>query len=524
MNLRPYQNEIKENILTYLQNKVVCCVSLATGGGKTYTFVALAIELTGNTLILVNRVELIEQTVDSFKNGGINPAVIISTVKKIPYAEYAVGMVQTIQSRYKRKKFDFDYYDNIIIDECHRLDYTVTLEVFTGNIIGFTATPLIEKKITFTNKIGQKISKKIPLAKYYKHLIEGADIDYLIQNNYLVTEQAYQLKTFSKSGLKIDNKTGDYTSESLTNKFDNQNAYNELNTIFEKKCKGLKTIIFNPSTKVNEKVFIKLHQQGYSVKMYDSVNNTTSERINTVEWFRQTPGAILCNVNVFTTGFDVKEVEAIILNRSTTSLGLFIQMSGRGGRITDLIYKPHFLLIDLGGNIQEHGYWSDKRNWKELFSDDSERIINESLNAKDAYQCQECGNFISPSAIICPDCGAEQKRKEKGAKRLKESEIIRTKKTTPNTEKLILYAEKNGLDLLDAKKIYFKSIVNMFEDTPVEVFIKHKASGRLIMKIRKIFKKDYFLFQRSKLAGNRRRKLETFYKQIEIKIGEYYKI
>jgi ATP-dependent helicase IRC3 len=60
--LRDYQVDIINNVLSHLHKNDKCCVSLATGGGKTVIFSELIKNLKGNILILVHRDELVEQT------------------------------------------------------------------------------------------------------------------------------------------------------------------------------------------------------------------------------------------------------------------------------------------------------------------------------------------------------------------------------------------------------------------------------------------------------------------------------
>jgi DNA repair protein RadD len=57
------------------------------------------------------------------------------------------------------------------------------------------------------------------------------------------------------------------------------------------------------------------------------------EREDTVDEFRRGEIKHLVNVGVFTTGFDVPELDCIVLARPTMSLALYYQMVGRGVRI-----------------------------------------------------------------------------------------------------------------------------------------------------------------------------------------------
>ncbi|MBK7345805.1 MAG: hypothetical protein IPI98_02525 [Chitinophagaceae bacterium] len=82
------------------------------------------------------------------------------------------------------------------------------------------------------------------------------------------------------------------------------------------------------------------------------------------------------------------------------SLTKFIQCCGRGGRVIDedfierfhsdypyeLSLKNHFNIIDLGGNYERFGDWSDDRNWKSIF-----------------YNPERAGDGIAP-VKTCPSC------------------------------------------------------------------------------------------------------------------------
>jgi superfamily II DNA or RNA helicase len=93
--------------------------------------------------------------------------------------------------------------------------------------------------------------------------------------------------------------------------------------------------------------------------------NTAAERKEILQWFSETPDAILSSVSILTTGFDEPTVETIILNRATRSLTLYFQMIGRGSRY--LPNKEEFTVVDMGNNIARFGLWSAPVDWQEIF-------------------------------------------------------------------------------------------------------------------------------------------------------------
>jgi superfamily II DNA or RNA helicase len=228
-------------------------------------------------------------------------------------------------------------------------------------------------------------------------------------------------------------------------------------------------------------------------------------------------------VGVFTTGFDCKDVETIIMNRATKSLALYIQMVGRGGRITDKIYKPSFKFIDMGGNIKRFGNWSDDRNWVQLFKDRSEKKckIDDTLKY---YECKNCEHFNLVSEDICENCGTERiiRTSRKGylneiAKPVKELKL-------PDVDKLVDFCERNNFDLAFCRREYYKAIAEMFisKGTSKEAYFNAKVSGKLTARIKNFAVPDYFIMRDSKLEGNRKRRLESFIKNIEKNIEKVY--
>ena len=92
---------------------------------------------------------------------------------------------------------------------------------------------------------------------------------------------------------------------------------------------------------------------------------TKKQRKQILQWFKETPDAILSSVSILTTGFDEPTIDTIILNRATKSLTLYYQMIGRGSRI--LNNKAMFTTIDLGNNLYRFGPWGADLDWQLIF-------------------------------------------------------------------------------------------------------------------------------------------------------------
>jgi superfamily II DNA or RNA helicase len=524
MELRNYQKEIVLKTYDYIQQNDRCCVSLATGGGKTVIFSELVKYFKGRILICVHREELVHQTSNTLTK---DHDLLIPKIKEIS-KDVCIAMVQTLNNRIKKGLVDVNSFDFLIIDECHRGEFIKILDKFKGKVIGFTATPNYEKNRYFykcfscgesydesgecCKKKTEKFREKIPLSRYYNKLINGIEIADLIEQKYLVKDENFKLEV-DTSRLVYDEFKGDYTEESITLVFGSDEAIENTCDVYEELALNKKTIIFNANTIVNRKLFDKMTARGHNVKMYDSVNSQEN-RHDLIEWFKNTSNAILLNVQVFTTGFDCTDVEVIFLNKKTQSLNLFLQMVGRGGRITDKIFKPSFRVIDMGNNVNDLGAWSDKRDWKSYFyATEIKKVGTPTPSA--VRTCHSCESIISANSLKCEVCGVE--RQYKGG--VSGLPVRDGKPFIPTPKQIVDYCLQKDLDCLDARKIVYNYVACLFEGVSAESFFKHKSTGTLFYKTKQFIKPYYFKINRSDLKGNKVRTIESFtnetIKQIE---------
>lgn len=514
--LRPYQQKVVDNVLNHLEKNKRCCVSLATGGGKTVCFSELVKHLKGRTMICVHREELVYQTSNTIY---LDHDLLIPKIKDIS-KDICVSMVQTLRNRIKKGLIDINSFDNLIIDECHRGEFMKLLDVFDGNVIGFTATPNYEKKRYFykclkcgfeSNKSGEccknklkKYKENVPLSNYYNTLISGVEINELIEMGYLVQDENFVLEIDTKR-LVYNEAKQDYTEESIGLVFGSDEAIKNTVKVYYELAHNKKTIIFNPNTIVNKKLYEEMYNQGLNVKMFDS-KNSKENRTDLVNWFKNTPDAILLNVQVFTTGFDCKDVEVVFLNKKTKSINLYLQMVGRGGRITDKIFKPSFRVIDMGNNAEDFGKWSDTVDWHSKFSFKEIKKVGPPQPAA-IRTCKNCESIVSANSFICEVCGEEKKYTNGGVSGLP---VKNGKPIIPNSNIIIDYCENKKLSCLEARKIVYNYVSMMFENVSYNTYINHKKNNSLFDRTQKFLLPYYFAIQKSNLPGNKVRTLKSF--------------
>jgi DNA repair protein RadD len=109
------------------------------------------------------------------------------------------------------------------------------------------------------------------------------------------------------------------------------------------------------------------------------------------------------NANVLTTGFDAPGVDLIALLRPTKSVGLYVQMVGRGTRLAE--GKDDCLVLDFAGNTARHGPIDmvDGRK-KEKNDGDGDAPIKvcpecQTINHASARHCGRC-NYAFPPPVV----------------------------------------------------------------------------------------------------------------------------
>jgi superfamily II DNA or RNA helicase len=157
------------------------------------------------------------------------------------------------------------------------------------------------------------------------------------------------------------------------------------------------------------------------------------ERAKVLAKFKANPDAVLCNVGILTTGFDAPDIEVVILYRATTSLPLFLQMVGRGSRVT--ANKNQFTILDFGENIRRHGFWEHERVWS------LQKKAIKSKQPPPCKNCPSCNALLYTSTRLC-ECGHkfEMKKHDQEAKfaelRLMDSKLVRAKAKVMTLEEL----------------------------------------------------------------------------------------
>ena len=329
---------------------------LPTGGGKTVIFSEFVRQYLKNhdkkVLIMTHRLELCRQTSEMLTNFGVTNKVINSTANLDNQQSYScfVAMVETLNNRLNEDKLDISNIGLVIIDEAHYNSFIKLFKFFDNSfVLGVTATPLSS-------------NKNLPMKDNYNELITGESIANLIENEFLAKAEIIQYN-MGLTSLEVGS-NGDYTVKSSEDLYTSNAMMDHLLQAYLSHSKGKKTLIFNNGINTSIQVYYTLRAAGLPIKHLDN-NATKKQRAEIIQWFRETPDAILTSVSILTTGFDEPTIDTIILNRATKSLTLYYQMIGRGSRI--LNNKSSFKVIDLGNNCYRFGPWGADLDWQTIF-------------------------------------------------------------------------------------------------------------------------------------------------------------
>ena len=370
--LRYYQQTaINRTVESIAKGEKRILLVMATGTGKTYTAFHIIYRLWKNgikkrILFLADRNALIDQT----KRGDFKPFKDHMTVirkKKIDkayeiYLALYQGLTNYNEDKDAYREFSPDFFDLIIVDECHRGSaaadsaWREILEYFhSATQIGMTATPKETKQVSNIEYFGEPVyiySLKQGIEDGflapYKVIRVGINVDLegwrpefgkTDEKGVLVKDRIYNTKDFDRK-LVIDERTAlvaKRVSEFLkkTNRFD-------------------KTIIFCVDIEHSERMRHAISNENIDLvkKNYKYVMRITGDELEgkrELDNFinpEETYPVIATTSKLMTTGIDSQTCKLIVLESNIKSMTEFKQIIGRGTRIKEEYGKTFFTIMD----------------------------------------------------------------------------------------------------------------------------------------------------------------------------------
>lgn len=379
--LRSYQKDLIAKVIKSMKSgnrKIIVQSPPRTGKTVVMAEIARKTTIKGNrVMFIIHRKEVLEQAIETFKSQNVDSDLLTA------------GMVQTLTRRIDK----IPEPRLILIDEAHHVlakSYTRILDRFPNSyVLLFTATPV---------RTG-----RMQLDQIADDIIVGQSIKELTQQGFLAPFKYYSVpyKDINKSKL-VKSSTGDYTKKSMDNALSSK-IYGHAVDEYLEKCDGMQAVVYTYSVKSAKALANEFKSRNISAAEVDG-ETAKNERDQIVNQFRKGKIKVLVNVDLFTEGIDLPNVDAVIMTRPTESLSLYMQFSMR-------CLNPRegktAVIIDQVSNYEKFDLPNSNRNWKELMITKAKRKSNNS-NDYPIMTCPDCFAVFERNEIIdncCPECG-----------------------------------------------------------------------------------------------------------------------
>jgi type I restriction enzyme R subunit len=388
---RYYQSEaINRSIEAVAKGQNRLLLVMATGTGKTYTTFQIIYRLwkahkAKRTLFLVDRNVLADQTlVNDFKPFG-SVMTKIKNRKIDPSYEIYLGLYQALTGPEEVDKIfktvSRDFFDLIVIDECHRGSasedsaWREILEYFSGATqIGLTATPKETKYTSNITYFGEPV--------YSYTLKQGIEDGFLAPYKVVRYNIDRDLEGWTPPAGMVDDlgqeiEQREYNQQDMDRKL----VLNQRTKLVAKCVMKLlnatdpysKTIIFCEDIDHAERMRVAitnaagklaLDNPKYVMRITGDSVEGKAELDNFIDPESKFP-VIATTSELLTTGVDAKTCKLIVLDKTINSMTTFKQIVGRGTRIEEEHGKFFFTVMDF-------------KNATKLFSDpefDGEPVV-----------------------------------------------------------------------------------------------------------------------------------------------------
>ncbi|WP_338401531.1 EcoAI/FtnUII family type I restriction enzme subunit R [Neptunicella marina] len=351
------------------QNRVL--LVMATGTGKTYTAFQIIWRLwkakaKKRILFLADRNVLVDHT----RNNDFQPfgqAMTKITGRKVdPAYEVHLALYQALtgpeEHQKAYKQVDPEFFDLIIIDECHRGSaaddsaWREILEYFSAATqIGLTATPKETEEVSNTDYFGEpaymySLKEGIEDGFLAPYKVVRVDIDLDLQGwrptkgqvdkrGHAIEDRIYNQKDFDRT-MVIDERT-QLVAETITNYLKRTNPMDKT-IVF---CNDIDHADRMRRALVNLNPELVAKNEKYVMKITGDDDVGKAQLDNFLNRKKSYP-VIATTSELLTTGVDAKTCKLVVLDQSIQSMTKFKQIIGRGTRIDEEYNKLWFTILD----------------------------------------------------------------------------------------------------------------------------------------------------------------------------------
>lgn len=389
--LRDYQtNAINELRSAILDNKKPV-LSSPTGSGKTRIaseIFSIARQRNKRVAFVVPFLSLIGQTWKAFAHAGIDEEdmgviqadhILTNWMKPVQ-----ICSIDTLARRKLLPEVDI-----VIFDECHKRSVVHSRwmeQAPNAKFIGLSATP-------WAKGMGELWDKMIIVSTPRE----------LIEQGYLSPFRFFAPASPDLTGVKI--RMGDFAEDQLAKAMNKAELVADIVTTWMKRGEGRPTFCFAVDCAHAKEIQSQFNKAGIPAGYIDAYTEV-KHREAMIDQLRRGEIKIICNVGTMTTGVDAPFVSCIILARPTKSEMLYIQIIGRGLRLSE--GKTDCLILDHSDTGLRLGL-PDEIEYFDFIDAPAEAARKEKRDKEEPLpkKCPHCQYLKKPKERVCPSCGFE---------------------------------------------------------------------------------------------------------------------
>lgn len=405
--LRDYQVHALDELRACVARKIRSVLLVApTGSGKTTIAAEMirgALGRGGAVLFLAHRKELIDQCSARLDTVGVEHGVIMAGHRRVaPGCPVQVASIPTLTRRLDR----MPRATLVIVDEAHHAragTYASVLSHYpTAPVIGLTATPW-------------RLDNR-GLGELFQDLVVASTPRELITAGHLVpfTGFAYDCPQLDK----VKKVGADYNQHGLELVMGRAQLAGNIVEQWLQHCAGQRTVVFAVTVAHSKDLVQRFQAAGVRAEHLDGTT-PTHEREGILSRLKSGATHVVSNVNVLTEGWDLPELEVCVLARPTLSVGLYMQMVGRGMR--PAAGKGVLRIHDHAGCILRHGLPDQDRDYT-LSRDPKKK--SDRLVLPPVRTCGQCFAIYPAASRACPSCGYENESAAREIKEVAEADAI----------------------------------------------------------------------------------------------------
>ena len=379
--LHDYQEDAISLLYTKWKTKKRIILWSATGSGKSEMAAYIAQDALRDgfpVVMIVRGRELVKNLSNRLDKYKIDHSVFMANHHRLNKSK----LVQICSSDTLSSRGQYPFEDRnciVIVDEMHK-DYEEVYNRYkTQFIVGLSATPFNDNHM-------------------YDDYIQTIEPWELRDQGILVPDKIFCPHVIDTSGIKIV--AGDFKRDQVAQLVTQGEIVGNVISDYIKYGDNRPSVCFAVNIEHSKQLRDSFVDAGIPAIHCDA-NSSDEERTEAERKLRDGSVKVLCNVDIFSVGWDCPIVSCIILARPTWSLIWYLQAIGRGLRSSP--GKDNCIILDNAGNVYRHGIAYRPR---QISLEKPDRKSKTRKGDTTVRTCLECLSIYETPASECPYCGA----------------------------------------------------------------------------------------------------------------------